>query len=131
MHRRLVFVLAMFGMVIGSLSQVAVAFAAGPTPAGPTLPAPTHVTTQAYAPGEDPARVIVRWREKAVVTGFVVQRATNYRFTTGFATFKVPAYARRYTLPGLLRDKKYYIRIRAVKGHARSGWRTVTETTPE
>ena len=131
MHRRLVFILAMFAMVIGSLSQAAVASAAGPTPAGPTLPAPTHVTTQTYAPFRDPARVIVWWRERAVVTGFVIQRATDSRFTTGFATFRVSAYARRYTLAGLLRDARYYIRIRAVKGHAHSRWRTVRQTTPE
>jgi hypothetical protein len=131
MHRRLVFILAMFAMVIGSLSQAAIASATGPTPVGPTLPAPTHVRTQTYAPFRDPARVIVWWREKAVVTGFVIQRATNSRFTTGFATFRASAYARRYTLPGLLRDAQYYIRIRAFKGHAHSRWRTVTETTPE
>ena len=37
--QNLVFSLTMFAVVIGSLSQAAIASAAGPAPAGPTLPA--------------------------------------------------------------------------------------------
>ena len=140
MHKKLVFILTMLAVVIGSLSQAAVASAASPAHGRLTAgtaplsgpPKPTKVTATKYAPGTAPARVVLTWRERhgATVTGFIIQRAINSRFTRGFKTFRVPAYARKYTLAGLLRDEGYYIRIRAVKGHSTSRWVTVTITTP-
>jgi len=93
--------------------------------------APTHLTTQDFAAtGTAPARVVVSWRERSRVTGFIVQQATNSAFTLRFASVAVGATDRTVTLAGLLPNRKYYVRIRAVNEPVTSGWTTVTTTTP-
>ncbi len=100
-----------------------------PVPA-PPLPAPANLTATGYAPGNAPARVILTWTERAPVTGFIVERATNARFTLGFAWVRVGRMQRSVTLAGLLRDHRYYVRILAVNGHVTSRWATLMTTTP-
>jgi hypothetical protein len=98
-----------------------------------TPPAPTNLAATASAPpGNGPARAAVTWAESgsATVTGFTIQRATNSAFTQAFASFTAGGTARSYTLTGLLRNTRYYIRVRAVNGPTTSGWTTITVNTP-
>ncbi len=151
MHRKLLFILTMLTMIIGSLSQAAAAASASAasvararTPASiqakyrpvtgmrKVPPAPVNLTTVAYAPGTAPARVKLGWTESPVasVTGFVIERATNPSFTTGYAAVTVQPSVRSHTLPGLLRGILYYIRIEAVSATKVSPWTTTIVGTP-
>ena len=96
------------------------------------VPAPANLTARAYAPGIAPARMVLTWTESraAGITGFIVERATNARFTLGFAWVRVGARHRSVTLGGLLRNHRYYVRILAFNGPATSAWTNLTTTTP-
>ena len=94
------------------------------------LPAPTNVTATAYAPGTAPARVVLTWTQYPPVTRFIVERATNAHFTLGFRRVRARAWTRTVTLGGLLRNHRYYVRIRAVNGYLTSRWTTVKVITP-
>jgi hypothetical protein len=98
-----------------------------------TPPAPTKLVAKAIAVGTAPAQVNLTWAESAsaTVTGFTIQRAFNSTFTTGLASFTVGPTVRAYSLTGLLRNTKYYIRIRADNASVSSGWTTVNVTTPK
>ena len=94
--------------------------------------APANLTTRAYAQGPGSAAVDLTWTENpaAAVTGFTIQAATSPAFTTGVTTFTAGPAIRKYTLTGLRRHTRYYIRIQSVNGPATSGWTTTTVTTP-
>ena len=94
------------------------------------LPAPANVTATAYAPGTAPARVVLTWTQYPPVTRFIVERATNAHFTLGFRRVRARAWTRTVTLGGLLRNHRYYVRIRAVNGYLTSRWTTVKVITP-
>jgi len=96
-------------------------------------PAPASLTTRGFAPGTDPGRVDVTWTESngaSPVTGFIIQRATNSAFTTGFASFTAGPTVTGYTLAGLLRGHQYYIRIAALNDTVSSPWTTVIASVP-
>ncbi len=96
------------------------------------VPAPANLTARAYAPGNAPARMVLTWTESraAGISGFIVERATNARFTLGFAWVRVGARHRSVTLRGLLRNHRYHVRILAFNGPATSAWTNLTTTTP-
>ena len=95
-------------------------------------PAPANLTTRAYAQGFASAAIDLTWTENPApaVTGFTIQAATSPAFTTGVTTSTVGPAARNYTLTGLRRRTRYYIRIQSVNGPATSGWTTTAVTTP-
>ena len=97
-----------------------------------SLPAPANLTARAYATGNARASVVLTWTEShsAKVTWFVVELATNARFTRGFAWVRVGRGDRSITLAGLLRNQRYYVRILAVDWPVSSSWTTLTITTP-
>ncbi len=98
-----------------------------------TPSAPANLNVQAFAPGTGPGRVDLTWTEDNVaspVTAFVIQRATDASFTTGFASFTAGPTASAYTLAGLLRGHTYYIRIEALNETESSGWTTTAAGTP-
>jgi FtsP/CotA-like multicopper oxidase with cupredoxin domain len=100
----------------------------------PAIPAaPAGVRAAASAGRTGPATVTLTWSESpsSVVSSFIVDRATNAAFTTGYARMTVtPGTARRTTLTGLARNTRYYIRIGAANASGLSAWTTVTVTTP-
>ena len=95
-------------------------------------PAPANLTTRAYASGFTSASVDLTWTENpaSAVTGFTIQAAASPAFTTGVTTSTTGPATRKYTLTGLRRHTRYYIRIQAVNGPAASGWTTAVVTTP-
>ena len=97
-----------------------------------SLPAPANLTARAYATGNARASVVLTWTEShsAKVTWFVVELATNARFTRDFAWVRVGGSDRSVTLAGLLRNQRYYVRILAVDWPVASSWTTLTITTP-
>jgi Fibronectin type III domain len=94
--------------------------------------APANLTTRAYAQGFIQASVDLAWTENPAspVTGFTIQAATSPAFTTGVTTSTAGPAIRKYTLTGLRRRTRYYIRIKSVNGPATSGWTTAVVTTP-
>jgi fibronectin type 3 domain-containing protein len=98
-----------------------------------TPSAPANLDVHAFAPGTGPGRVDLTWTEDngaSPVTGFIIQRATDASFTTGFASFTAGPTASAYTLAGLLRGHTYYIRIEALNETESSGWTTTGAGTP-
>ncbi len=98
----------------------------------PVPAAPANLTTRAYAQGLASASIDLTWTENpaAAVTGFTIQAATSPAFTTGVTTSTAGPATRTYTLTGLRRRTRYYIRIKSVNGPAASGWTTAMVTTP-
>ena len=98
----------------------------------PVPPAPANLTTRAYAQGFASAAIDLTWTENPApaVTGFTIQAATSPAFTTGVTTSTAGPAIRKYTLTGLRRHTRYYIRIKSVNGPATSGWTTAMVTTP-
>ena len=98
-----------------------------------TPSAPVNLNVRAFAPGTGPGGVYLTWTESngaSPVTGFIIQRAADASFTTGFASFEVGPTASAYTLAGLLRGHTYYIRIEALNATESSGWTTTAAGTP-
>ena len=100
--------------------------------ASPAPPAPANLTARAYTSGFVSAAIDLTWTENpaAAVTGFTIQSTTNPAFTTGVTTSTTGPATRKYTLTGLRRHTRYYIRIKSVTGPAASGWTTAAVTTP-
>ncbi|WDZ84392.1 hypothetical protein [Micromonospora cathayae] len=75
---------------------------------------PTNLAGVGVATGST-ATVNLTWAASTSVAlgGFTLQRATNATFTTGVATFTLPAGARSYSDTGLVRGRIYYYRILA------------------
>jgi YVTN family beta-propeller protein len=97
-----------------------------------TVPsAPANLTTRAYAQGFISAAIDLTWTENpaSAVAGFTIQSATSPAFTTGVTTSTTGPGIRKYTLTGLRRHMRYYIRIESVNGPATSGWTTAAVTT--
>ena len=97
----------------------------------PVPTAPANLTARAYTPGFASAAIDLTWTENPApaVTGFTIQAATSPAFTAVTTSTAGPA-IRKYTLTGLRRHTRYYIRIKSVNGPATSGWTTTTVTTP-
>ena len=95
-------------------------------------PAPANLTTRAYPSGFAQASIDLTWTENpaVAVTGFTIQAATSPAFTTGVTTSTAGPATRTYTLTGLRRRTRYYIRIKSVNGPSASGWTTAAVTTP-
>ena len=95
-------------------------------------PAPANLTARAYPSGFAQASIDLTWTENpaAAVTGFTIQAATSPAFTTGITTSTAGPATRTYTLTGLRRRTRYYIRIKSVNGPSASGWTTAAITTP-
>lgn len=103
------------------------------TPVPQSVPtAPANLTAQAAVSGFTSATIGLTWTENpaSAVTGFIIQRTTSPAFTTGVTTSTAGPAARTYTLAGLRRRTRYYIRIESVNGPAASGWTTAAVTTP-
>ena len=98
----------------------------------PVPPTPANLTTRAYPQGFGQAAIDLTWTENPApaVTGFTIQAATSPAFTTGVTTSTAGPATRKYTLAGLRRHTRYYIRINSVNGPATSGWTTAMVTTP-
>ena len=98
----------------------------------PVPAAPGNLTTRAYAQGFISAAIDLTWTENPApaVTAFTIQAATSPAFTTAVTTSTTGPAIRKYTLTGLRRRTRYYIRIQSVNGPATSGWTTTTVTTP-
>jgi YVTN family beta-propeller protein len=98
----------------------------------PVPAAPANLTARAYAQGFTQAAIDLTWTENPApaVTGFTIQAATSPAFTTGVTTSTTGPATRKYTLTGLRRHTRYYIRIKSVNGPATSGWTTAAVTTP-
>ena len=98
----------------------------------PVPPAPANLTTRAYAQGFTQAAIDLTWTENpaSALAGFTIQSAASPAFTTGVTTSTVGPGIRKYTLTGLRRHTRYYIRIESVNGPATSGWTTAAVTTP-
>jgi YVTN family beta-propeller protein len=94
--------------------------------------APANLTARAIASGFASAAIDLTWTENTTlaVTGFTIQSATNPAFTIGVTASTASPAIRKFTLAGLLRRTRYYIRIEAVNGPATSGWTTILVTTP-
>ena len=98
----------------------------------PVPVAPANLTTRAYPSGFLQASVDLTWTQNPApaVTGFTIQDSTSPAFSTAVTTSTAGPATRKYTLTGLRRRTRYYIRIQAVNGPATSGWTTTTVTTP-
>ena len=98
----------------------------------PVPAAPANLTARAYPSGFGQASIDLTWTENPAlaVTGFTIQTATNSAFTTGVTTSTARPATRKYTLTGLRRRTRYYVRIQSVNGPAASGWTTAMVTTP-
>jgi FtsP/CotA-like multicopper oxidase with cupredoxin domain/cell division inhibitor SulA len=75
--------------------------------------------------------VVLNWTDNATnESGFVIQRATNSGFTTGFVSITVntPNLA-TYTRAGLTRNKTYYFRVAARNAAGNSAWSAVVSAT--
>ena len=64
----------------------------------------------------------VKWKKDSQVGGYQIQLATNAKFTAGVKTTKLSKGKTSYTFKGLVKKKKYYVRIRAYKKVAGQMW---------
>jgi hypothetical protein len=98
-----------------------------------TKPAiPTGLTLTTHATGAGAASIGAAWTASAgpTVTGYQIQRATNSSYTTGFASYTIPASPTSYTLGGLARNTRYYVRVRTLNGSAVSLYAAANIYTP-
>jgi hypothetical protein len=79
---------------------------------------PYAVTARAVPSASGPASIDTAWKEAAgyTVTGFELQWATNTGYTTNFGSQTLSGSANSYTITGLVRNTRYYFRVRAVYG---------------
>jgi PA14 domain/Fibronectin type III domain len=105
----------------GSFGLSRVSVLAGP--AVPTAPDSLSATTSGTS-------VSLTWADRSAnETGFVVERATDGGFTTGFTTFNLGANATSYTDTGLAAGTTYYYRVRAVNANGSSGYSNTASVT--
>jgi FtsP/CotA-like multicopper oxidase with cupredoxin domain len=94
----------------------------------PALGAPTLTATAAIQSATS-ASVTLTWNNILNETGYRIQYATNATFTNP-VTITVAANTTTRTVSNLLRNQKYYFRLRAENNVGVSLWRTINITTP-